>query len=257
LIHVHSLLPGFILVLFRVVGLTLVAPVLGSSLIPARLKVVLSMSLAAVVFPAVGPTIPADVSLGAAVVGIGGEMLIGLVIGLGASIIVLAAEVAGTLVGQQAGIALASVFDPSQDIDTTVVGQIYMIVTTLVFLLIGGHRALVAALLDTFSVIPVLQYRMGEPILTLAADLLSSSYVLAVKLAGPVLIALLLTELMLAFVARTMPQLNILTVGFAARSIVAIGVAALALAVSQDLLVGGLLGALDDIRAALGLAPVG
>jgi len=250
------LLPGFVLVLFRVIGLTLVAPVLGSNLIPARLKVVLFMSLAAVVFPAVSSSIPTDVSLGTALVGVVGEMLVGLVIGLGAAIIVLAAEVAGTLVGQQAGIALASVFDPSQDLDTTVVGQIYMIVTTLVFLLIGGHRALVAALLDTFLVIPVLQFRTGEPILTLAADLLSSSYVLAVKLSGPVLIALLLTELMLAFVARTIPQLNILTVGFAARSIVAMGVAAVALAASQDLLVTGLLDALDAIRVALGLAPV-
>jgi len=71
-----------------------------------------------------------------------------------------------------------------------------------------------------------------------------------------VLIALLLTTLTLAFVSRTMPQLNILSVGFAIRSMAAIGTAALALAASQDVLVEALTGALASVRSVLGLSPL-
>ena len=68
-------------------------------------------------------------------------------------------------------------------------------------------------------------------------DLLSAAFILAIKLFAPVLIALLLTSLVMGFLGRTMPQLNILTIGFALRSMSALAVAAVALAASQDVLV--------------------
>ncbi|MHC4092888.1 MAG: flagellar biosynthetic protein FliR, partial [Planctomycetota bacterium] len=127
----------------------------------------------------------------------------------------------------------------------------------LIFLGLGGHRMLIAALLDTFSVVPVLGCGVGESTGVLLADLLSAAFILAIKLFSPVLIALMLTTLTLAFVSRTMPQLNILSVGFAVRSMAAIGTAALALAASQEVLTRALTGALESVRASLGLGPLG
>lgn len=256
LTNVHLLLPGFALVLFRIAGLMLVAPLFGSSAIPVRLKVALALTIAAVVFPLVGPSLPAEITLGTALVGVVGEMSIGLVIGLGVSLIVLGVQLAGLLIGQQAGIALASVIDPTHGGSTTVVGQVYMIVTLLIFLGLGGHRMLIAALLDTFAVIPVLSFSVGDSTLLMTADLLSAAYILAIKLFAPVLIALLLATVTMAFVSRTMPQLNILSVGFAVRSMAAIGTAALALAAAQDVLVAALTAALESVRATVGLGPL-
>jgi flagellar biosynthetic protein FliR len=256
LTNVYLLLPGFALVLFRIAGLMLVAPLFGSDAIPVRLKVALALTIAAVVFPLVGPSLPAEITLGTALVGVVGEMSIGLVIGLGVSLIVLGVQLAGMLIGQQAGIALASVIDPTHGGSTTVVGQVYMIVTLLIFLGLGGHRMLIAALLDTFAVIPVLSFRVGDSTLSMTADLLSAAYILAIKLFAPVLIALLLATVTMAFVSRTMPQLNILSVGFAVRSMAAIGTAALALAAAQDVLVAALTAALESARATVGLGPL-
>ncbi|MHC4067154.1 MAG: flagellar biosynthetic protein FliR [Planctomycetota bacterium] len=257
LANVYLLLPGFALVLFRIAGLFLIAPLFASNAVPARLKVGLALTIAAVVFPLVAPTLPSDITLGAALVGVVGEMLIGLIIGLGVNLVIVGVQMAGMLIGQQAGIALASVVDPTHGESTTVVSQVYMITTMLIFLGLGGHRMLIAALLDTFSVVPVLGCGVGESTGVLLADLLSAAFILAIKLFSPVLIALMLTTLTLAFVSRTMPQLNILSVGFAVRSMAAIGTAALALAASQEVLVRALTGALESVRASLGLGPLG
>jgi flagellar biosynthetic protein FliR len=256
LLNLHLLLPGFALVLFRVAGLMVTAPMFGSSAIPARVKVAIALTIAATVFPLVAPTVPGDITLSTAVIGVAGEMLIGLVIGLAMSLVLLGVQLAGMMIGQQAGIALASVVDPSQNETTTVVGQVYMITTMLVFFAIGGHRMLVAALLDTFTVVPVLSFRFNETLMVMLGDLLSAAYILGIKLFSPVLITLLLTTLAMGFLTRTMPQLNILSVGFALRSLAAIATAVVAIAAAQDLLVDALLEALDAIRVAFGLSPL-
>lgn len=256
LLKLHLLLPGFALVLFRVMGLMVTAPLFGSSAIPARFKVAMAMTIAAVLFPMVGPTLPADITLHTALVGVFGEMMIGLVIGLSMTLTLNGVQLTGMMIGQQAGIGLASVMDPSQNTQSTVVSQVYTITTLLIFLSIGGHRMLMAALLDTFGVVPVLSFGFGENMMHLVVDLLSASYILAIKLFAPVMIALLLTTLALGFLSRTIPQLNILSVGFAVRSMTALGVAALALGASQELLVTALLETLDAIRAAFGLGPL-
>ena len=256
LFNVHLLLPGFALVVFRVLGLLVTAPLFGSGAIPAKLKVCFAFAVSATVFPLVAPTVPAEITLHTALLGVFGEMIIGLIMGLTVSMVMVGVQMAGMLIGQQAGIALASAIDPTQNEQSTVVGQVYMIVTMLIFLIIGGHRLLVAALLDTFTVVPLLSFQMDPSMVAMAGDVLSAAYILAIKLFSPVLIALLLTSLTLAFLSRTMPQLNILSVGFAVRSMAAIGTAAFALAASQDLLVGAMLESLDTVRAAFGLSPL-
>ncbi len=92
--------------------------------------------------------------------------------------------------------------------------------------------------------------------LNLVGDLLSAAFILAVKLFTPVLIAMMLTSLTLGFLGRTMPQLNILSVGFAVRSMTALGMAGFALAASGDVLIEALIDALDTIRDAFGLVPL-
>jgi flagellar biosynthetic protein FliR len=256
LLNLHLLLPGFALVLFRVAGLMVTAPMFSSRVIPIRFRVGMALTIAAMIFPLVAPTVPADITLTTALVGVVGEMFIGLIIGLGVTIVLVGVQLTGMLIGQQAGIGLASVVDPTRGENSTVVGQVYMITTTLIFLGIGGDRLLIAALLDTFGVVPLLEFRFGQSMLNLVADLLSAAFILAIKLFAPVLIAMMLTSITLGFLGRTMPQLNILSVGFAVRSMAALGTAAFALAASGDVLIEALIDTLETIRAAFGLSPL-
>lgn len=248
-------LPAFALVLTRVSGLMITAPLFGSSVIPARIRVAMVVALAVMTFPLVASHVPTGLTLTSVLTGVVGELLIGITIGLSLSLLLMGAEVGGMMVGRQAGIALANVFNPATDSQVSITGQVYTIAFTIVFLLAGGHRAAVAALLDTFAVIPVLSFQMNESVILLLAEMLAAAFILGIRLAGPVLIALFLVGTALAFLSRTMPQLNILTVGFAIRAIVALAVAALAMGASGDLFVDAIWDGVERIRLTFGLDP--
>ncbi len=248
-------LPVFALILFRVSGLVMTAPVFGSAVVPVRVRVALTFAASTMLFPMVSSQAPADLSLSAALLGCIGELAIGATIGLAVAILIMSAEVAGEMVSQQAGIGLSEVINPLLDEQSSIIGQIYVIVLTLVFLLAGGHRAMMASLLDTFDVIPLLSFRPGESIVILFVEMLSSAFMMGIRLAAPVLIALFLTGTALGFLSRTMPQLNILSVGFTLRALITLSVAAIALGACQGLLLDSIGDGLNVIRASFGLAP--
>ena len=255
LVDIFVALPAFALVLFRVSGLVLTAPVYGSTAVPVRIRVALTLVATAVIFPLVRGQAPSNVTLSSAVVGGIGELMIGATIGLAVSIILMSAEVAGEMVSQQAGISLSEVINPLSNEQSSMIGQIYVVVLTLLFLLAGGHRAVMASLLDTFQVIPLLSFRPGESIVLLVVEMLSAAFMVGIRLAAPVLIALFLSGTALGFLSRTMPQLNILSVGFTVRALITLSVAGIALGASQGVLLDAVWEGLDMIRASFGLGP--
>lgn len=255
LLEILLALPVYVLVLFRLTGLMLTAPLFASQAVPVRIRGALTISIAAMICPLVRSQAPPELTLSRALAGGVGELLIGLSIGLALAIFFLGVEVGGLMVGRQAGLALADVFDPTRDQQSTTIGQVYSITLVMVFLLAGGHRAALAAVLDTFQVIPLLSFRMDDSILLLLAETLTAAFGLGIRLAGPVLIALFLTATAMGVLSRTMPQMNILSVGFTLRVIVALGVAGLAITASQDLLLDATWDAMELIRVAFGLDP--
>ncbi|MBI4717318.1 MAG: flagellar biosynthetic protein FliR [Planctomycetes bacterium] len=255
LLQLPLALPVLALVLFRLGGLMLTAPIFASTLVPRRMRAALVLTLGAMMVPVLHRQAPTDLTWSAVVLGGVGEMMVGAIIGLAIATLLSGAEVAGVMVGQQAGIALSEVFDPTFAEQSTVVTQIYAIVLMLVFLVLGGHRAAVAAVLDTYEVIPMLSFRLEEPMVVLLLELLTAAFGLGVRLAGPVLITLFLTELAFAFLSRTLPQLNVLSVGFTVRVMLAVATAGITLALAGDVMAESLREGLATIRAAFGLDP--
>lgn len=248
-------LPAFALVVFRLSGLMLTAPLLGSSVVPLRLRVAMTLVTAAMIFPLVRGQAPAQLSLSTVLIGGVGELMIGILIGLSLAVLMMGAEVGGLIVGRQAGLALGNIFDPLQNQQASIVGQVYTICLTVIFLMVGGHRATMAALLDTYYTIPLLSFQFDETFVVLLVQMLGSAFILGIRLAGPVLVALFLVGTALGFLSRTMPQLNILTVGFTVRAMVALGVAAAAISASDDLLVNAIRDGIELVRSTFGLNP--
>jgi len=256
LFEIPLALPAFALVLFRLSGLVMTAPIYSSTLMPRRVKAAMTLVIAAMIFPLVRSQAPENLTLATAVVGGVGELMIGAIIGLALSAMLSGAEVAGLMVGREAGLAIAEVFDPTQNEQASVTGQVYTITLTLIFLIAGGHRATMAALLDTFDVIPLLSFRLDESFVVMLVEMVASAFIMGIRVAGPVLIALFLLGTGLAFLSRTMPQLNVLTVGFTVRALLALGIAATALALSQDVFLDAIWNAVEAVRTAFGLDPV-
>lgn len=240
-------LPLFALVLVRVTGLLLTAPILGSEVVPVRIRAGFAAVVAILVFPLVAPTLPAEVSLGAVLAGLPGELLIGLTMGLALGLVFVGVQIAGMVVGQQAGMALGEVYNPVMDSDSSVLGQTFFLTALAIFVLVGGHRELMRALLDTYATIPVLSYRIQPATLELVTDVLTGAYALGLRMAAPVLMSLLIATLVTGFLSRTMPQLNILSIGFPIRALISLGLCGFVLAASGPAVVD----ALSDVFARL------
>lgn len=253
--EILHVLPVFALVLFRISGLMMTAPVFASRAIPVRVRAAMTMMIAAVIFPMVRSQVPGSIGLGEVVVGGVTEMMIGATIGLSLSIFVMAAEVAGRTSGQQAGLAISEIVDPSTDEQVSTLGALYSVVVSTAFLVIGGHRAAMAALLDTYHAVPMLSYHMTDSIVLLFVEMLAAAFVLGIRIGAPIVVAVFLTGIAMGFLSRTMPQLNILTVGFTLRLLVAMSVAGIALMASGDLITRAVWDTLSMVRETFGLSP--
>ena len=117
----------------------------------------------------------------------------------------------------------------------------------------GGHRELLRAVLDTYGVIPVMSFRFDASMLELFVDLLHGAFIVALRLAGPVLVTLILGSLVMGFLSRTIPQFNILSVGFAIRVLTALFALALTIAASQGVITDSLAHFIDRLREGFGL----
>ena len=255
LLDILLALPVYMLVIMRLSGLVLTAPVFASKMIPARVRVALILVLAAMLFPVVSRFAPHKMTMTAALAGAVSELMIGAGIGLSISIFMMGAEVAGRMIAQQAGLGMSQIVDPTQNIQTSIVGQVYTISLTVLFLMVGGHRATVAALMDTYEIIPMFSFQVDDTIALLLIEMLTSAFMFGVRIAGPVVIALFLTGTALGVLSRTMPQLNILTVGFTLRALIALGVAGVSLSACQDIFLDAIWDAFEVVRATFGLDP--
>lgn len=211
----------FTLILSRVSGLVLVAPIFGSQTVPLRIRALFSVALAMTVFPTFlgqGPGYPGN-TLNYLIL-IAGEILVGLTLGLGVQILFTGIQVAGQVIGQLSGMALADVFDPSLGSSNPVFTQVLYYVTMAVFVIIGGHRVLMASMLDTFAVMPPGVAAIPAPMVESLVTALAQSFLIGIRAAAPAMTALLLTTFILGLVSRTLPQLNIIAVGFGLNSMV-------------------------------------
>lgn len=247
-----GLLPTFALVLARMGGVVLAAPVFGTAAIPRGIKVYFVVAMTLAVLPAVAPRVDAGLTLGDALLGMVGELAIGVALGMGTNLILAATQLTGLVIEQQAGLAISQVLDPMTGSRASVLGEIYFIVAGLVFLSIGGDRVLVRTLLESLVRVPLMTFREHGAACDVLVNLLAVSFVLSVQLAAPAIIALLLTSAALGFLARTVPQLNVLSVGFSVKIIVAVVILVGTLPLASRALEAAFADAFDTIAMLLG-----
>jgi flagellar biosynthetic protein FliR len=210
----------FTLVFTRVSGLTITAPIYGGKDVPASVRALLALALAFLITPSqwnVAVTYPGNMVNYLVI--IGGELVVGACLGLGIMFLVKGMELAGEVIGYVGGLMIAEAYDPSLDANTPVISRLMWLVSIAIFVCIGGHRVVMAGLLDTFRAIPPGGGFFSQPIADAFVTILIQSFVLGIRAAAPATIALLLATLVLGLISRTVPQLNVLILGFGLNSL--------------------------------------
>ncbi|MGP1346411.1 MAG: flagellar biosynthetic protein FliR [Phycisphaerales bacterium] len=226
-------IPAFVVVLSRIAGLFLFAPLLSSSAIPLQIKILLVLAFAVSVYPTVGFAGMAYVRLDLYSLAplMASEMLIGAVIGLLAALPLHAVQLGGLLVGQQIGLGMAQVVNPAMDIEGDNLGQMLFLMTLALFMGMGGIEVLFGGVVHTFAAVGPGGLALSEAPLHLVLGLLASGFDLALRLAMPVLAIIFAENAVMGFVMKTMPTLNIMSFGFPIRIILGLFVLVVALGV--------------------------
>ncbi len=241
--------PAALLVIFRLGGLMIYGPIFGAPVIPARVKIFLAVIIGLAVYPVVStlPGRPTDLSLDLGILGplIATEILLGLAIGFIASLPMVAVQIGGLVMGQQMGLGFARFYNPAMDDDADVVGQLFFFMALAGFLLIGGHEAMLLAVLHSFEHVPLAASVADTNLIALLTGLLVAAYELALRVAAPLLVLIFLQTVAMGFLARTVPQLNILSLGFPLRILAGLSVILVAVSVMNDVLMDTMGDAID------------
>jgi flagellar biosynthesis protein FliR len=212
----------FTYVLARVAGLALTAPIFGTAAVPISIRGLFAAALAMLIAPTQWQAAVANPdNLIYYLVLLGAEALIGACLGLGVLILVHAMTLAGELVGQGSGLTLSDVLDPSLDENIPLFSRLLFLLTVAAFLCMGGHRLVMAGLLDTFKAIPPGGGTFPNSLANGFVALIGQSFSLGIRAAAPAVTALLLATLTLGLVGRTIPQLNVLSLGFGLNAMLA------------------------------------
>jgi flagellar biosynthetic protein FliR len=209
----------YMLVLTRVSGLLIMSPVMSSVDAPMQFRALLAFALSLTIMPSqwfIGVVEPD--SLPAFVIMIAAELAIGLAMGLGFYILFAGVALAGELVGHVGGLSASQIFDPITGEQVPLLSRAYQYLAVAVFALIGGLNVLVTSLLDTFVTIPVGTIGFQPQVAFSFVIILSTSVDLALRIAAPVLVAVLISMLVMGLLSKTLPQLNLMSVGFGINS---------------------------------------
>jgi flagellar biosynthetic protein FliR len=154
------------------------------------------------------------------------EVAIGLALSLAIRVLMIAGEFAGHFAGYQIGLSLGSLIDPQSGVRNNVLALLYGNVAAVICLATNAHHALLRALADSYTQLPIGAGGVDQSLIQAVSRLLGLVFVLGTRIAAPVLIVLLLVELALGLLARVAPSLNVMTAGAPVRIVIGLLVVA-------------------------------
>ncbi|MEE8573786.1 MAG: flagellar biosynthetic protein FliR, partial [Thermodesulfobacteriota bacterium] len=233
----------FFFVFIRVMAIFVMIPFIGSRTVPMQVKLGLGVVMALLITP----TITETVHMPATVLGVSflvfKELLIGFVLGIVANFVFTAFEMAGQLAGIQMGFSVANVIDPQSGAQLSIVAQFYNIVGIFLFFALNTHLVFISGIKESFELIGPYSFGLTEGLFDGVLAMSSDMFVVALKLAAPISVAILLANLAMGVLARTVPQLNIFVIGFP----VTITLGLIILGVSLPFLVSSMSGVFVDL----------
>jgi flagellar biosynthetic protein FliR len=214
----------FTLVLTRVSGLFMTLPVIGAQSVPMQFRAFAAVTIALLITPTFwGTPVPDPGNLLGLIVVMGREAVLGLALGLSVNILFSGMQLAGQVIAQVSGLSLADVYSPSLDTNVPVFAQLLDGTALAVFVIIGGHRQVVDALLGTFQEMPPGQAEFAPTIVDALTTILANSFLTGIRASAPVMVSLLLAVLIIGLISRTLPQLNSINLGFSFNTLILLG----------------------------------
>jgi len=211
-----NFLPYFLLLFVRLTSFFVVAPLFSMRGVPNQFKIGLAFFITLIV----SSTMPMDELIQldfTYILLILKEFIIGIALGFVAAMILYTVQIAGSFIDFQMGFAIANVVDPQTGTQVPIIGQFKYMLALLFLLTTDGHHLMINGVMQSVKLLPVgtLQWttNMGS-VSQFIVLLFIEVFIIALQIAIPIVGALLLVDVALGFMAKTVPQLNIFVIGF-------------------------------------------
>jgi flagellar biosynthesis protein FliR len=206
----------FFLIVLRISGIFVTAPVLSSESVPRPLRIYMAVICSLIIFSVVPATdiifetlTTIDYLLLASK-----ELMIGLLLGVVPRIMFAAVDFAGTVTGFLMGLSISNVVDPMTDLQVSIIASLEGLLATLLFIVMDGHHIFFEVITYSYQSISIGGFQFTpnkiDFLLRITADLV----IIGMKLGAPLIVSLLLANVIMGFMARSIPQMNVFIVGF-------------------------------------------
>lgn len=204
----------------RVTTLMATGPFFSNTAVQMHVRIALSALLALLMTTAFGSQQPSIVFEPYALVPlIFKEVLIGALIGFCSNMLFYAVRFAGGLADFDMGFQTSLLFDIDAGAPT-LVGEIQSLAAMMIFLILNGHHFLIEAVFVSVKAVPLDTFILTQVTMTTLVKLITTMFIIGVKIAAPVLISLFIANLALALLARAAPQINVFVLSFQVKIIV-------------------------------------
>ena len=208
----------YMMILMRVGAMLFVAPLFGGSTVPTQTKILFSLMLSLILLPMVPVISQAGLIDIVPLAWLGvNELLVGLVMGISMVFIFAAVQYAGQIIDFQMGFAIVNLIDPTQDIQIPIMGFFHFLIAILIFLAMDAHHWIIRALVDSFEIVPIMTAGFSGLVIGSISKAFGDLFVIAMRIAAPTIAVLMLYNASLGIIAKTVPQINLLIVGFPVR----------------------------------------
>lgn len=211
----YGYLDILLLVFVRVLGLLLIVPILSNKSVPYITKIAFSFFLTLIIISTIDfPSVTSSTDLVNYAILVTKEFITGWLMGFGAYMVFAVLSLAGQFIDSQIGFSMVNVFDPMSQIQLTITGNLYYYVLIIIAIIMNAHHLFIRALIDSFSFIPLGEIVLSADLHKTIIDFVTRYFALSLQIAAPIFFIMIITNVVLGILARTVPQLNMFVIGF-------------------------------------------
>jgi flagellar biosynthetic protein FliR len=220
----------FVIVLTRLSGIMLCAPFYTGGYMPLHIRVVFTFFATLALTPSLPlGNVPSEIGLGSIAVVLLLEILFGLVIGFAALCIFAGLQLGGQIIAFNIGFAMINLIDPQTQVNMPIFSFILNYVGLLLFLLINGHHFFLLAVHESFTTFPAGGFVLTGPLVNQIVGFTASIFTIGIKIAGPVIVVIVVVDVVVGLIGRTAPQIHVLVVGMPLKILVGLATLSISL----------------------------
>lgn len=249
LTHYFNLFLLFVLVLTRIGALIMTLPVIGAQNIPVQIRAFLAVSISLLITPLYTHVQVGDPgNLINLTVMIGREAVLGLALGTAVMILLSGMQLAGQIMSTASGMSLAEVADPTFGTEVPIFSHLLEMLALAIFFIVGGHRQVLDALLSSFQWMPPGSGQLPSDLVMALSGVAAQSFDVGIRASSPVLVSLLLANIVVGLLSRTLPQLNSMGIGTNLNAIIVLAVLAFCLGSAAWVFQDGTAQTIEQVR---------